>query len=85
MLANLVADGIFQFGGERTAAYTGAVGFKNTQNDVHFIRADAGADRSTAGNRRGRSGIGIGAEIRVEQSALCPFKQDCLALFQRLI
>ena len=71
---------VIQLGRERAFADAGGVGFHDAQHEMHGIGTKARARRGLSGDHvRGRD-KGIGAKVDVQQSALCAFEQDALAL-----
>ena len=66
---------------ERTRTDTGGVGFANTDDTLDRCRWQARTGAGTTSRGVRGSDKWIGAEIDIEQTALCAFEKDCFAVF----
>ena len=71
--------------GERPAPHPGGVGLDDAQDVVQLSRAHAGAGAGAPRHRIGGGNIRIGAVVDVQVGALGAFKEDILALPDRLV
>ena len=78
-LAQALAIGVEQFGGEGAAADAGGVGLDDAQHIADRAGAKTGARRRLSRHGVGRGDKGIGAVIDIKQRALRAFEQHPLA------
>ena len=67
---------IFQLGRENTSTHAGTIRFKQSVDFAYLRRADTQTAACSGCYGVGRCYIRIGAEIHIQQSALCSFGQD---------
>ncbi len=81
----LLAVLVKEFGGERTAAYAGAVGFEDAVNLAYAGRGHTQAGADASAESIGRSDVGVGAEVNVQEGALGALGQDGRAGFEGFV
>src|SRR5450432_662154 len=84
-LAHFFGVDVGHFGGKGTAAYAGGIGLGNSEDVFEASGRDADSGGSAAGNRAGRSDVGIGAVVDVQHGALRAFEEHGLVFVERAI
>ena len=84
-LAQLLAGGVLQFGGEGAFAHARRIALDDAQHRADGAGADARARRRLARHRVGRGDEGIGAVVDVQQHRLRTLEQHALAGLARRV
>src|SRR5699024_3123001 len=84
-VADVVAGLVEQLGREGTLADAGGVALEDAHDIGDGRGANTRTDAAAAGNRMGRSNIGIGTHVEVKQRTLSALKQNELAVLDGLV